>query len=256
MGMKVGIPLVFTGVTYSGTPVTDHPVANVNDVQHPLRTWRGAGGSIIGDLGAAKVIKAGYLNKANFPNVTWEVSSSATFASDVTALASGATVPKDNRVGDRRHAWEDFASNALSKQYVRITPSGSTDDGGPDELGAFAVMDVVTTLSDGLAPPLIWTPRQAKTVTDFPSGGQEVNVDGDIYLEWSFKNSIWVRRSADTILAELLSVLNAGAAATPIWYENRGSDKQHAYLVRRTDDTTFSEFFNTFDAAFTWRELI
>ena len=240
MSMKVATAFLSYTPTAS-TEATDHPATNLALYDRPQRTWRStsAAGSIT--LGGSGSVAAVFLNNANFATV--DISGGA-------FTSAGIPVPVDLRVA-RRKIWIETPAASLPLTLTPHTPDGGA---GFYELGVAVVLGTVVELSDWPSFPR-WTPKQARTITPFPSGGREINEDGPLYLEWTLRNDQFIRSDAVPVLAELLAVIGAGAAATPVIWENRGPT-EHAYLFQRLEDPPFQEDFVTFGAELTFTEAI
>lgn len=249
------LPQTFTALSAT-SEASGYPASNLTLALHPRRPHRTTGvvaQTVILDCGAAVVLKAAFLNNANFPTCAIAVSSSSTFASDVTTLGTF-TLSLDDRV-NRRKLWADCSSNALSKRYVRLSYSGTPDAGATYyELGVVALGVTVVTWLDSPAWPVAFVRGQASTRLPFLSGGEDVGEDGVPFLEsLTFASRVW--RQTSGVRAQLFAILDYGLAAPWVIYENRG-DATKAYCVRRVGDMPVEEQLVTFSAALTVREAI
>jgi hypothetical protein len=242
-------------VTSVTSQAADYPAENLRTLLYPLRTWRSTAlgtQDIILDLGAPVILTAYMLGTANFPLVTVAISSSPTFASDVTTRFNAVSVPSDARVG-RRKVYLDDAGNGLAKQYVRIRPSGTPDGGATYyELGVIALPDPVVQMTEG-PYPYRYTRKQAASRVAFRDGGEDVAERGRVHLEMVLAAEDW--RQSAAVQGELSTLLDAGMVGPILLYENQG-DASKVYVCRRVEPASFSEQLTSMALSIPLREAI
>ncbi len=237
-GMKVAT--AFLPYTPSASSsAADHPVTNLLLYTRPLRTWRSTAASGSITLSGSGSVAALFLNQANFATV------------DVSGVGTGIAVPRDRRVG-RRKVWIDTPGASLP---LTLTPHSPDGGAAYFELGVAAVFGTVVTLLDYPVFPR-WTAHRARTVTPFISGGDEVNVDGQLRkLEWTFGNPDFISDEALGFFQQFLDLLDAASGAPVVIFENL-NHPEYAYLFQGLADVPVTPQFVTFGADLTLMEAI
>src|SRR5262249_28749434 len=154
--------------------------------------------------------KALFVNQANFPTIDVAIDQTALFSS-ATTLSAAASLPVDTRV-DRRKAWFDYPTNTEAARFLRITPSGTPDNGATYyELGVAVCMEPpFTPPNDRPVWPYRYTRHQPATRVASPSGAEDVAAHGEPHLEFTLQNPAYLRGAGLTTQDTLFSVVDAG----------------------------------------------
>ena len=226
-------------------------------VTRPLRVWRSVGITtqrIVFDLGAQQPFAGLFVHHTNAVQITIEAAATSSGGPWVALNGFGGvyTLDQDLRTGRRkRFIAGDDITLTLNHRYVRITFMGSPAE-GYFYLGAVAILGSVVTLTRN-PNAWDWTRIDPRTVTEYGSGGFEVNREGPPYLLYRLDAAPWT--TADGALDELVAILAVGPTAPIIVHENRG-DRARAALCLRADDVGAKEQFRFFESGFTLREAI
>ena len=244
---------------YTATPTslaTGYLAPDDTRVTRPMRTFRSVGITterIVFDLGAQQPFAGLYLHHTNAVQVTLEAAATSAGGPWVALNSVGGVyaIDQDVRTGRRkRFIADDDITLALNHRYLRLTFLGSPAE-GYFYLGAVAIFASVVTLTRN-PNAWDWTRVDPRTVTEYGSGGVEVNLEGPPYLLYRLDAAPWTTGDA---LDELVGILSVGPTAPIIVHENRG-DRARAALCLRTDDVGAKEQFRFFESGFTLREAI